>query len=388
MQRMVGLLTKHEGDTSLPGITRAGSMGMISALSMMTQHPEVAQRYNENNIPSIEINNFQGLSSYLHQTFVMIRILANDGMDAAGVEKLTQAGFYVETTPVPQQELASVLPIYDALIVRSATKVRKELIDVCPDLKAIARGGVGMDNIDVDYARLKGIHVFNTPASSSRAVAELAMGHMLSLARYLHNANRDMPANGQKTFATLKKNYSKGIEIQGATLGIIGFGRIGQSLAELALGAGMKVMAFDPFVETAEIKWHIYGLGDVKVMIRTCPFDELITQSDYISLHIPAQGGKPVIGAAELAAMKKGAIIINTARGGLIDETALLAALDNGDIRAAGFDVYVGEPEPSQAILQHPSISLSPHIGASTVEAQNRIGLELADGMIQFFQGA
>jgi len=315
----------------------------------------------------------------------MIRILANDGIDAQGLRILTEAGFQVETTPVPQQELMTVLPIYDALIVRSATQVRKDLIDACPDLKAIARGGVGMDNIDVAYAREKGIHVFNTPASSSRAVAELAMGHMLTLARFLHRSNREMPTKGNSDFAALKKAYSKGTEIEGRTLGILGFGRIGQSLAQLALGAGMRVVAYDPFVTEAAIVLDIQGHGPVKVDIRTESFDSVLGQSDYLSLHAPSQGGKALIAAEEISRMKDGAIIINAARGGLVDEDALLEALESGKLGGAGLDVFVGEPNPRRELLDHPRISVTPHTGASTAEAQARIGAELAAGMISFF---
>lgn len=242
-----------------------------------------------------------------------------------------------------------------------------------------------MDNIDVAYAREKGIHVFNTPAASSRAVAELAMGHMLSLSRFLHLGNREMPEKGSADFEFLKKAYSKGHEIEGRTLGIVGFGRIGQSLAQLALGAGMKVVASDPYVEQAVINLTISGFGEVQVNVQTSSFEEVLAKADFISLHIPSQGGKAVLSADEFKQMKEGAIIINTARGGLIDEDALLAAIQSGQIGGAGLDVFVGEPSPRQELLNHPQISVSPHIGASTNEAQSRIGAELAGGMIAFF---
>lgn len=316
----------------------------------------------------------------------MIRILANDGIHATGLNLLREAGFHVDTDHVPQDDLSAVLPIYDALIVRSATQVRKDLIDGCPDLKAIARGGVGMDNIDVVYAREKGLHVFNTPEASSRAVAELTMGHMLSLSRFLHRANRDMPAQGSTAFNDMKKSFSKGREIEGRTLGIVGFGRIGQSLARLALGAGMKVIASDPYVQETDIAWHIEGFGQVIVNIRTISLDAVLASSDFLSVHVPSLGGKPLLGQVELAMMKKGAILLNSARGGIIDEDALLEALDSGQIGGAGLDVFVGEPVPRAQLLNHPNVSVSPHIGASTNEAQSRIGAELAHGMIEFFQ--
>lgn len=317
---------------------------------------------------------------------MMKRILANDGLDPSGLKMLQQAGFEVDTTPVPQEELPTVLPVYDALIVRSATQVRKPLIDACPDLKVIARGGVGMDNIDVAYARDKGIHVFNTPASSSRAVAELAMGHILSLTRFLHLSNREMPEKGAQSFAALKKAYSKGVEIQGRTLGVIGFGRIGQAVAQMALGAGMKVIATDPVVNEAVLNWEIPMYGKVDVRILTRSMNEVLESSDFISLHAPAQAGRALIGEAEIDIMKNGVYLINTARGGLIDEDAMLKGLESGKIAGVGLDVFVGEPTPRKELLHHPRIAVTPHIGASTQEAQNRIGIELAEGMIRYFQ--
>ncbi len=316
----------------------------------------------------------------------MIRILANDGIHATGLKMLREAGFQVDTDHVPQDELAAVLPIYDALIVRSATKVRQELIDGCPDLKAIARGGVGMDNIDVAYAREKGVHVFNTPEASSRAVAELTMGHMLSLSRFLHRANRDMPETGTTAFNDMKKSFSKGREIEGQTLGIVGFGRIGQSLAKLALGSGMHVIASDPFVQEVELSWEIPGFGVVSIDIKTQPLDEVLATSDYLSVHVPSLGGKPLLDKDEINMMKRGAILLNSSRGGIIDEDALLEALTSGQIGGAGLDVFVGEPAPRKDLLNHAQVSVSPHIGASTNEAQSRIGVELAVGMIDFFR--
>lgn len=316
----------------------------------------------------------------------MIRILANDGIHPTGLNMLREAGFQVDTDHVPQEDLAAVLPIYDALIVRSATKVRQDLIDGCPDLKAIARGGVGMDNIDVAYAREKGLHVFNTPEASSRAVAELTMGHMLSLSRFLHKANRDMPTAGTTAFNDMKKSFSKGREIEGRTLGIVGFGRIGQSLAQLALGSGMHVIASDPFVQEAELSWDVSGFGEVTVTIQTQSLDEVLAKADFLSIHVPSLGGKALLDKEELGKMKKGAILLNSARGGIIDEDALLEALTSGQIGGAGLDVFVGEPTPRADLLNHDLVSVSPHIGASTNEAQSRIGVELAKGMIDFFR--
>ena len=201
-----------------------------------------------------------------------------------------------------------------ALTVRSATKVRKEVIDACPGLKVIGRGGVGMDNIDVDYARSKGIHVINTPAASSNSVAELVFAHLFNAVRFLYDSNRQMPVNGNTKFEDLKKAYAKGSELRGKTIGIVGFGRIGQSVARIALGCGMRVMAYDPFVQQVKLELDIHGLKDASVIINTGGMEELLTQSDFISMHVP--GGK-VIGEAEIAKMKSGVVLVNAARGGV-----------------------------------------------------------------------
>jgi D-3-phosphoglycerate dehydrogenase len=310
-----------------------------------------------------------------------MKILANDGIEAIGKQLLEQAGFEVETGKISQEELIRILPEYAAICVRSATKVRKELIDACPNLKAIARGGVGMDNIDVEYARSKGLHVINTPAASSRSVAELAMAHMLSLSRFLYQSNRAMPIQGADQFDLLKKAYAKGQELEGKTLGIIGFGRIGQELARMALGIGMDIMAVDPFIQMAKLsvghpKWAM------EANLQTVSMDEMLQQADYISLHTPSTG-KPVLGAAEFEMMKRGVIVVNASRGGTIDENALIQALESGKVAGAGLDVFDNEPHPSAEILSHPRISLTPHIGASTEEAQNKIGIELATKLIE-----
>ncbi len=316
----------------------------------------------------------------------MIRILANDGIHPDGKAMLEAAGFQVDTEKVPQDKLAEVLPAYDAIIVRSATKVRRDLIDACPNLKVIARAGVGLDNIDVDYARQKGIAVFNTPGASSRAVAELVFGHLLALVRMLHLSNREMPARGDTAFKELKKKYSKGIQLGGKKLGIIGFGRIGQEVARMALGLGMEVLAADLVVEKADIELPVAGLDTPPVVtIRTVPLDEVLAQSDFISLHVPFTG-KPLIDAAAFAKMKDGVFIVNTARGGTIDEAALLDALASGKVAGAGLDVFENEPTPRRALLEHAQVSVSPHIGGSTQEAQSLIGRELAEQIIAFFR--
>lgn len=318
----------------------------------------------------------------------MIKILVNDGIHPDGKLLLDEAGYQVNTDKIPQEELPHKLPDYDVIIVRSATKVRKDLIDKCPNLKIIARGGVGLDNIDVEYAKSKGIEVMNTPAASSQSVAELAFAHMFGLSRSLHSANRDMPTKGDSEFKALKKSYSKGMQLRGKTLGIIGFGRIGQESARIGIGIGMKVMPVDLVINDADIALNVFQSQDedinLSVKIETAKMDEMLAKADYISLHVP--GGKnPLIGKAQFDQMKDGVIIINTARGGTIHEESLLEALESGKVAAAGLDVFENEPTPRKELLEHPNISLTPHIGASTLEAQRNIGLELADKIIAFF---
>lgn len=319
-----------------------------------------------------------------------MKVLANDGISASGKEKLEAAGFTVVTETVEQSNLISAINEegYEVILVRSATKIRKDIFDTCPGIKMVGRGGVGMDNIDVAYGRDKGVNVFNTPAASSQAVAELAIGHMLSIARGIYNSNRNMPAKGNSDFKVLKKKYGKGTELRGKTLGVIGFGRIGQFTAKYALGLGMNIVACNKEVITAEIDLEIPNV-DAKVSITTTSLDEVLAQSDFISLHIPAQAdGSAVIGKAEFERMKDGVRIINLARGGVIDESALIEALDNGKVSHAALDVFVGEPTPREDILAHEKISLTPHIGAATVEAQDRIGTELADTIINYYKEA
>ena len=310
-------------------------------------------------------------------------ILANDGMDAAGKEMLEKAGFTVVTEKVAQEKLATEINAknYVGLTVRSATKVRRELIDACPNLKVVARGGVGMDNIDVDYALSKGIKVINTPAASSNSVAELVFAHLFNSVRFLYDSNRKMPVLGGEKFEELKKNYSKGVELRGKTIGIVGFGRIGQHVAKIALGLGMKVLAHDPYVHEAEVDLEIGGMESaLRVNIKTGEMNELVTKSDFISFHVP--GGK-LITTAEMSRMKDGVILINASRGGVIVEKDLIEALNSGKVSHACLDVFENEPRPSQEILHHPKISMTPHIGAATLEAQERIGIELAQKIIE-----
>lgn len=317
----------------------------------------------------------------------MIKILANDGLEADGILLLSEADIEVDTQKIPQDQLAKELPKFDGIIVRSDTKIRKELIDQCPNLKIIARAGVGMDNIDVEYAQSKGIRVINTPGASTRSVAELAMAHIFALSRKLHVSKHEM-ASDLDGFSTLKKIYSKGSEISGKTLGIIGFGRIGQEVAKLAMGASLRILPYDPYVETTKLQFNIFGNDNLYLTlnINTVSMDRLIEHSDIITLHLPFNSGQAIIGEKEINRMKRGSILINTSRGGAIDEEALLNALDSGQIAGAGLDVFVGEPKPNPRILSHPNISVTPHIGGSTSEAQGKIGIELADQIINYFE--
>jgi D-3-phosphoglycerate dehydrogenase len=312
-----------------------------------------------------------------------MKVLANDGISKSGIKALEKVGFEVITTKVAQEQVANFINSnnVDVILVRSATKVRKDIIDACPNLKIIGRGGVGMDNIDVEYARSKGIHVINTPASSSESVAELVFAHLFTGVRFLHDSNRTMPLEGDTNFEGLKKAYANGIELRGKTLGIIGFGRIGQAVAKMALGLGMKVIAADKFLSNAEIRVDFYTGQFINVDIITEPLEDLFKHSDFITLHVPAQEGY-VIDADEIAQMKDNVGIVNCARGGVINEVSLIEALESDKVLFAGLDVFEKEPTPEIQILMHPRISLTPHIGAATLEAQDRIGTELAEQII------
>jgi len=314
-----------------------------------------------------------------------MKLLANDGIDPLGKELLEQAGFTVDTNHIPQEELKEKLQAYDAVTVRSATKIRKELIDACPNLRLIGRGGVGMDNIDVEYARGKGLAVVNTPAASSQSVAELVFGHLYNGVRFLYDSNRKMPVEGDTNFAGLKKAYAKGVELKGKTLGVIGFGRIGQETAKVALGVGMDVIASD-FVEIPKtLTLNLSGGITVDVPVKQVSTEELLQRADFISLHVPFLD-KPVLGKEEFQQVKKGVGIVNASRGGTIDEVALIDALNDGTVAFAGLDVFDSEPTPRKELLSHPKVSLTPHIGAATNEAQERIGEELANIIIGYFK--
>lgn len=313
-----------------------------------------------------------------------MKVLANDGIATSGIVALEKAGFEVLLTTVAQEQLANYIKEneIDVLLVRSATKVRKDLIDACPSLKIIGRGGVGMDNIDVEYAREKGIKVINTPAASSHSVAELVFAHLFGMVRFLHDSNQNMPLEGDSKFKELKKAYAKGVELKGKTLGILGFGRIGQATAKVALGVGMKVVAYDPFIDSAHIELNFFDGQNVNFTIDTISKEEVLRRSDFISLHVPAQDDY-VISTREFEIMKEGVGIVNAARGGVIDEKALIEAIESGKVSNAALDVFENEPTPEIKLLMNPKISLTPHIGAATQEAQTRIGEELAEQIIK-----
>jgi len=290
-------------------------------------------------------------------------------LSKAGIAALKAAGFDVDENKIPQEELPSKIAPFDVIVVRSATKVRADVIDGGKNLKVIVRGGVGVDNIDVAYAESKGIKVMNTPTASSASVAELALAHMFALARFIPDANTTMRAGLWE-----KKKYAKGMELGGKTLGILGIGRIGKELAKRGLALGMKVIAHDPFVTAVGLPVPLVGK------------DDLLKQSDIVSLHIPKQPSGYAIGASELAVMKPTAFLINCARGGVVDEAALLAALNEGRLAGAGVDVFEAEPTGNLELVKHPKVSVTPHIGANTEEAQERIGAEVVSLLKEFFK--
>ena len=316
-----------------------------------------------------------------------MKILANDGIAKSGIDAMESSGFKVITDKVDQSQLVDYINKNDitALLVRSATKVRKDIIDACPTLKLIGRGGVGMDNIDVDYARDNGLHVINTPGASSASVAELVFAHLFGMVRFLFDANRNMPLEGDTRFKELKKSYGAGIELRGKKIGIIGFGRIGREVAKIALGLGMEVIAHDTHCKNAKIEIDFYDGQQVNFNITTVAIEEVYKNADFITVHVPFQG-KPLISKKEIEMMKDNVGLVNAARGGVINEVDLLDALESGKIRYAGLDVFENEPTPNLKVLMAHQISLSPHIGAATLEAQDRIGTELAEQIEQLLK--
>ncbi len=316
-----------------------------------------------------------------------MKILANDGISNSGKTTLENAGFEVITTQVAQEQLENFINNHniDALLVRSATQVRQELIEACPSLKLVGRGGVGMDNIDVQYAKDQGLHVINTPGASSASVAELVFAHLFSMARFLHQSNREMPLEGDFRFKELKKTYASGTELRGKTIGIIGFGRIGQEVAKIALGLGMNVIANDSTKGEKPVTVKFFNGQALTFSVNVTTLEEVLKKSDFITLHVPASD-KHLIGVNEIEQMKNGVGIVNAARGGIIDEVALVNAIETKKVRFAGLDVFENEPKPEIQLLMNPELSLTPHIGAATIEAQDRIGLELANQIIELLK--
>lgn len=318
-----------------------------------------------------------------------MKILVNDGMSASGAKALKDAGFTLYEDKVPQDQLVDFMNenAIDAILVRSATQVRSDIIDGVPSLKLIGRGGVGMDNIDVLHAQEKGIYVINTPAASSISVAELVFAHMFGMSRGLHDANRQMPLEGDTKFNQLKKSYAKSVELRGKTLGVIGLGRIGREVASIGLGIGMHVVGVDSSdsdgIRTISIKLH--NGDEIPYKIEVKPMDEVLKMADFVTLHLPAQKSY-VIGKEELDYMKDGAFLVNASRGGIVDEVALVDALESGKLTAAALDVFEKEPKPEIQLLMNPKLSLSPHVGGSTLEAQDRIGTELADQICELLR--
>ena len=309
-----------------------------------------------------------------------MKILANDGISDSGKNKLEEYGFEVDLTKVSQEQLIKYINDNQiaVILVRSATQVRADIIDNCPSIKIIGRGGVGMDNIDVEYAKSKGINVINTPAASSKSVAELVFSHLFGCVRFLHESNRSMPLDGDSKFKDLKKSYAKGTELAGKTIGIIGFGRIGQEVAKIAIGVRMNVIFYDKFSQEADLKLDFFDGQNLTFKLNSSSFEEVLSNSDFITIHIPASD-KYIIDSNEFKMMKDGSGILNLSRGGIINEEELIKNIETGKISFAAIDTFEGEPNPSIKILMNSSISLTPHIGAATNEAQDRIGIELAE---------
>ena len=312
-------------------------------------------------------------------------VLANDGISKAGVQLLKEAGIEFLEAKVSQEHLINFINVnkVDVLLVRSATKVRKDLIDACPGLKIIGRGGIGMDNIDVEYAIEKGIYVINTPNASSRSVAEMVFAHFFSLARFLHESNRIMPLEGDTHFKALKKSFSSAIELEGKTLGVIGYGGIGQEVVKIGISLGMKVKVLTREPKTEKISIEFFDGQKVEFNISsTNDTVEFLKDLEFLSINTP-KTKEYIIDAPQFEMMKNGVFIVNTARGGVINEVTLLEAIENGKVAGAALDVFENEPTPEMALLMNPNLSLSPHLGGNTQDAQEKIGRELAEQIIE-----
>ncbi|WP_333853804.1 D-2-hydroxyacid dehydrogenase [Epilithonimonas sp.] len=311
-------------------------------------------------------------------------VLANDGISEKGIQLLKEADITVLEARVSPEHLSKFINDnnVDVLLVRSATQVRQKLIDECPNLKIIGRGGIGMDNIDVEYAIDKGIYIINTPKASCKSVAELVFAHFFSLARFLHESNRLMPLEGETNFNSLKKSFNNATELSGKTLGVIGMGNIGIEVIKMGISLGMKILAYNRTPKTEKVQLSFFDGQSLDFEIKSVNLDEVLKNSDFISLNTGLTDGY-LIDSKELELMKEGVFIANTARGGVINEVALLDAIESGKVYGAALDVFEKEPTPEVLILMNPALSLSPHVGGNTMDAQNRIGEELAQQIIK-----
>lgn len=314
-----------------------------------------------------------------------MRVLANDGISKAGEQALKDAGIEVLDNRVAQDHVINFINEnnVDVLLVRSATKVRQELIDACPDLKIIGRGGIGMDNIDVEYAIEKGKYVINTPTASSKSVAELVFGHFFSLARFLHESNRLMPLEGETHFNAMKKSFANAYELSGKTLGVIGFGSIGQEVLKIGISLGMKVKVLTRKPKTKTLTLEFFDGQSLNFEITsTNNMDAFLRDADFISINTP-KTNEYIIDTPQFEKMKDGVYIVNTARGGVLNEVALIDFIESEKVAGAALDVFEKEPSPEVLLLMNPALSLSPHIGGNTVDAQEKIGVELAEQIIK-----
>jgi D-3-phosphoglycerate dehydrogenase len=314
-----------------------------------------------------------------------MKVLANDGISAAGEQALKDAGIEMLNHRVAQNQLISFINENNVtvLLVRSATKVRQDLIDACPGLKIIGRGGIGMDNIDVEYAIEKGLYIINTPTASSKSVAELVFAHFFSLARFLHESNRLMPLEGETHFDAMKKSFSNAYELSGKTLGVIGFGSIGQEVIKMGISLGMKIKVLTRRPKTEVLTLEFFDGQSVSFEITSDnDMDTFLKEADFISINTPKTIGY-IIDTPQFEKMKDGVYIVNTARGGVINEVALIDFIESEKVAGAALDVFENEPRPELPLLMNPALSLSPHIGGNTVDAQEKIGIELAEQIIK-----
>ena len=313
-----------------------------------------------------------------------MKVLANDGISESGKNALLEAGIEFVEAKVSQEQLIDFINEnkIDVLLVRSATKVRKDIIDACSSLKIIGRGGVGMDNIDVEYAIEKGLYVINTPNASSRSVAEMVFAHFFSLARFLHESNRLMPLEGDTHFSAMKKSFSKAHELEGKNLGVIGFGEIGKEVIKIGISLGMKVKVLTRKPKTEKISLSFFDGQSINFDISsTQDWDEFLKDTQFISINTP-KTTEYIIDAPQFGKMQDGIFIINTARGGVLNEVELLKAIESGKVAGAALDVFENEPSPELPLLMNPNLSLSPHLGGNTLDAQEKIGTELANQII------